>query len=86
MRNQDPQPQTIKTLASIIQKPVCWMAVEDITHEYRLFASYRLPDKTQYFEIHTARGKQKIYKSIASMISDLKKVDADIQLQFHFTS
>jgi len=78
---------TINTLQNIQVKPEMWILRQDIYDgEFRLSATYVEPSRGEYFEITTARGDTKIYRTVQAAISDARKVMASPIIQFHFES
>ena len=75
---------TINTLTGIAVKPIIWMVHQDIDSTYRLRATHTQPEKGDFFDIATARGDTKIYRTMKALLHDVRRVDINPVIHFTF--
>lgn len=78
---------SINTLSRISVKPKYWIVTQSKKdYKYSLKASYIVnePRPSEYFSITTARGTTKTYSAIKSVITDIRKIESNPIIQFHF--
>jgi hypothetical protein len=68
-------PNTIHTLSRIAVKPRAWHVIEGVDGTFSMRATYVDPGRAEFFEVTTARGQVKQYRSLAALMSDIRKVD-----------
>lgn len=67
-------PLEISGLQKIIVKPLAWRVVEHMDSTYTLEFTHLKPERDEWAEIRTRRGKIKHYKTMNAVISDIKRV------------
>lgn len=77
-------PNEIASLQKIMVKPMSWRVLQSPDGSYTLQFTYLPSIKAQYAEVLTRRGDIKTYQHMTSVMNDIKRVQQDGMINFHF--
>ena len=78
-------PNEIAGLQQIAVKPAIWLITE-VFGEYSVAFSWYQGDKTEFISVQSQRAGQRIYKSLNTVMTDIRKVDPNALVQLSFAS